>query len=189
MAIHYRPARIDDIQAVSDVYWQSVLDVYRAHGFGYKRQVNPLNPYYTFALQEEPDGFFVAEDGRNVVGATISWVRAHLWFLSHLFLPQPVRRDFFQPPCRATGRALASFIKGPGTESAQPRPNFPVHRRAAGEPRQSGRSSTAPIGRDPAGFRRRPSRRRREGSRASATDPQPVSHDPGSNRILAGSRR
>ena len=62
MPILYRPARIDDIQAVSDVYWQSVLDVYEAHGFGYKRQVYPLNPYYAFALQEEPEGFFVAED-------------------------------------------------------------------------------------------------------------------------------
>jgi GNAT superfamily N-acetyltransferase len=89
MPILYRPARIDDIQAVSDVYWQSVLDVYGAHGFGYKRQDYPLNPYYAFALQEEPDGFFVAEDTLKVVGATISWVRGHLWFLSHLFIMPP----------------------------------------------------------------------------------------------------
>jgi len=86
MSILYRPARIDDIQVVSDVYWQSVLDVYDAHGFGYKRRVYPLNPSYAYALQEEPDGFFVAEDGGKVVGATISWVRGHLWFLSHLFI-------------------------------------------------------------------------------------------------------
>jgi GNAT superfamily N-acetyltransferase len=86
MPILYRPARIDDIQVVSDVYWQSVLDVYRAHGFGYKRQDYPLNPYYAFALQEEPDGFFVAEDEGKVIGATISWVRGRLWFLSHLFI-------------------------------------------------------------------------------------------------------
>ncbi len=89
MAIIYRPARIDDIQGVSHVYWQSVLHVYDAHGFGYKRQVYPLNPYYASALQEEPGGFFVAEDEGTLVGATISWVRGHLWFLSHLFiLPQ-----------------------------------------------------------------------------------------------------
>ena len=86
MAILYRPARIDDIQRVSHVYWQSVLHVYDAHGFGYKRHVYPLNPYYAFALQEEPGGFFVAEDEGKVVGATISWVRGHLWFLSHLFI-------------------------------------------------------------------------------------------------------
>ena len=87
MAIHYRPARIDDIQAVSDAYWQSVLDVYRAHGFGYKKHdIYPLNPYYAFALLEEPEGFFVAEDAHNVVGAAISWVRGRLWFLSHLFI-------------------------------------------------------------------------------------------------------
>jgi GNAT superfamily N-acetyltransferase len=86
MAIHYRRAHIDDIQAVSDIYWKSLLEVYQAHGFGYKRQVYPLNPFYAFALKEEPEGFFVAEDGRNVVGATISWVRSHLWFLSHLFI-------------------------------------------------------------------------------------------------------
>ncbi len=86
MAILYRHPRIDDIQVVSDVYWQSILDVYRVHGFGYKGQVYPLNPYYAFALQEEPDGFFVAEDEGKVVGATISWVRGHHWFLSHLFI-------------------------------------------------------------------------------------------------------
>jgi ribosomal protein S18 acetylase RimI-like enzyme len=101
MAILYRPARIDDIQVVSDVYWQSVLDIYRAHGFGYKRQTYPLNPYYAFALQEEPDGFFVAEDAGKIVGATISWVRGRLWFLSHLFI-LPEHQD------KGVGKALLS---------------------------------------------------------------------------------
>lgn len=105
MPILYRPARIDDIQTVSDIYWQSVLDVYDAHGFGYKRQVYPLNPSYAFTLQEEPDGFFVAEDAHKVVGATISWVRGHHWFLSHLFIMPPYQGQGIGKAL--LGRALA----------------------------------------------------------------------------------
>ncbi len=86
MAITYRPAAEHDIQAVSDVYWASILDVYKRHGFDAQHDSLPVNPFYAFALQEEPQGFFVAVDGGKVVGATISWVRESFWFLSHLFV-------------------------------------------------------------------------------------------------------
>lgn len=86
MAVTYRPAADHDIQAVSDVYWASLLDTYQRHGFDAHRTALPVNPFYAFALREEPQGFFVAEDRGKVVGATISWVRQSLWFLSHLFI-------------------------------------------------------------------------------------------------------
>jgi GNAT superfamily N-acetyltransferase len=87
MNVTYRHAKMEDIQAVSDVYWASVSEVYRVHGFGTEHSVyHPVNPYYAFALREEPEGFFIAEDAQKVVGATISWVRGSLWFLSHLFI-------------------------------------------------------------------------------------------------------
>jgi GNAT superfamily N-acetyltransferase len=99
MAVTYRLARITDIQAVSDVYWESILDVYQRHGFEDRRPSYPVNPFYAFCLQEEPSGFFVAEEGTRLVGAAFSWVRGHLWFLSHLFI---------SPSCqgRGIGRTL-----------------------------------------------------------------------------------
>lgn len=86
MALVYRPAGTADIQAVSKVYWESVLDVYRRHGFEDRRPVYPVNPFYEFCLREEPEGFFVAEEDGSVIGAAFSWVRGHTWFLSHLFV-------------------------------------------------------------------------------------------------------
>lgn len=89
VAVTYRHARITDIQAVSDVYWSSILDVYHRHGFDDIRRSYPVNPFYGFCLAEEPEGFFVAEDAGNIIGAAFSWVRGHLWFLSHLFILPP----------------------------------------------------------------------------------------------------
>lgn len=86
MAVAYRAARIADLQAVSDVYWRSILDVYHRHGFEDRRPSYPLNPFYEFCLHEEPEGFFVAEDAGKIIGAAFSWVRGHVWFLSHLFI-------------------------------------------------------------------------------------------------------
>lgn len=86
MAVTYRTARTNDIRAVSDVYWTSVLDVYRRYGFEDRRLSYPVNPFYGFCLREEPEGFFVAEEEGKVIGAAFSWVRGHVWFLSHLFI-------------------------------------------------------------------------------------------------------
>lgn len=86
MAVTYHPARPEDIQAVSEVYWESILDVYQRHGFEDRRPAYPVNPFYEFCLVEEPEGFFVAEEDGKVVGAAFSWVRGHAWFLSHLFV-------------------------------------------------------------------------------------------------------
>ncbi len=89
MAIIYRTARTTDIQTVSEIYWESILDVYQRHGFEDRRPAYPVNPFYEFCLRQEPGGFFVAEEEGKVIGAVFSWVRGHVWFLSHLFVLPP----------------------------------------------------------------------------------------------------
>lgn len=86
MRVIYRPAQTADLQSVSDVYWQALTDVYRRHGFEDKKPFYSVNPFYAYVLRTEPHGFFVAEDGGNVAGAAISWMRGSFWFLSHLFV-------------------------------------------------------------------------------------------------------
>jgi GNAT superfamily N-acetyltransferase len=86
MGLSYRHARESDLQAVSEVYWDALLDVYRRHGFDDTRGSRTVNPFYDFCLGHEPQGFFVAEDTGGLVGAAFSWVRGRLWFLSHLFV-------------------------------------------------------------------------------------------------------
>lgn len=85
--ITYRPARSGDLSAVSEIYRTALTDVYLRHGFPDETLLpQGANLFYAFILREEPEGFFVAEDAGRVIGATYSWVRGHLWFLSHLFI-------------------------------------------------------------------------------------------------------
>ncbi|MGH8245559.1 MAG: hypothetical protein ACREUU_03905 [Gammaproteobacteria bacterium] len=67
MEIDYRHARLDDVSAVSTVWADAVNALNQRHGFGNK-PLNPVapNPYYAFALKEEPEGFWVAEDAGEV---------------------------------------------------------------------------------------------------------------------------
>lgn len=87
MTVSFRRARYEDIQGVAEVYRSSISEIYSRHGFA-DTQIIPsgINPFYVFVLQEEPEGFFVAEDAGRVVGATFSWMRGSLWYLSHLFI-------------------------------------------------------------------------------------------------------
>lgn len=93
MAVIYRPAQAEDVQAVSDVYWQALLRVYGRHGFEDIRPFYPVNPFYAFALKVEPAGFFVAADGGRVIGAAICWTRGSFWYLSHLFILPAYQRQ------------------------------------------------------------------------------------------------
>jgi ribosomal protein S18 acetylase RimI-like enzyme len=87
MDIDYRHARLDDVSAVSTVWADAVNALNQRHGFG-NSPLNPVppNPYYAFALTEEPDGFWVAEDAGEIIGYALSWVRHSLWFLGMLFV-------------------------------------------------------------------------------------------------------
>ncbi len=87
MNIIYRVAKPGDISAAAQVYSRAVNDLYERHGLGDQvvQLVQP-NPYYAFCLQEEPDGFWVAENETEIVGMAISWLRGSFWFLGCLFI-------------------------------------------------------------------------------------------------------
>jgi ribosomal protein S18 acetylase RimI-like enzyme len=62
-------------------------DLYERHGLTDQVvQFFRPNPYYAFCLQEEPDGFWVAENGTEIVGMAIAWLRGSFWFLGCLFI-------------------------------------------------------------------------------------------------------
>ena len=85
--IIYRPARAADIPDVARVYREALSGLNRRHGYEYHSvKIRPVNPFYAFTLEHEPDQFQVAESEGVVVGAAISWTRPPLWFLSHLFI-------------------------------------------------------------------------------------------------------
>jgi GNAT superfamily N-acetyltransferase len=85
--IIYRTAGTDDLPAVAQIYRKALADIYKRHGFQDKTFLpRGINPFYAFMLNEEPGGFFIAEDSGKIIGATFSWIRENLWFLSHLFI-------------------------------------------------------------------------------------------------------
>ncbi len=93
--IGYRRARLDDVPAVSKVIADAINALNQRHGFGDERvSAAPPHPYFAFAIQEEPEGFWVAESAGEVVGFTHSWLRGPFWFLAHLFI---------SPSCQGTG--------------------------------------------------------------------------------------
>lgn len=87
MNIIYRPAKPDDIPTAAKVFSTALNDLYQRHGLGDQivQSIQP-NPYYAFCLQEEPEGFWVAESGSEIVGMAISWLRGSFWFLACLFI-------------------------------------------------------------------------------------------------------
>ena len=83
MAVTYRHAKMEDIQAISDVCWASILEVYAFMGLDQQLGLSSGKPLLRLCPGgKSPRAFFIAEDAQKVVGATISWVRGSLWFLS-----------------------------------------------------------------------------------------------------------
>jgi GNAT superfamily N-acetyltransferase len=83
----YRTAGTNDQPAVAQIYRKALADIYKRHGFPDEKLLpRGVNPFYDYILKEEPEGFFVAEDSGKIIGATFSWIRETLWFLSHLFI-------------------------------------------------------------------------------------------------------
>ena len=109
--IIYRPARFEDIPDVARVYREALSGLNRRHGYEYRSvKTRPVNPFYAFTLEHEPEQFQVAESGGGIVGAAISWSRPPLWFLSHLFIEPRFQNG-------GIGRSLLKrvlvFAKGP----------------------------------------------------------------------------
>jgi ribosomal protein S18 acetylase RimI-like enzyme len=82
-----RPARADDLAAITRVRAEATNLVRERHGFG-ERRIDPATPepFYRYALEHEPEGFLVAEADGAVIGMAIAWVRDWLWFLGYLFI-------------------------------------------------------------------------------------------------------
>ncbi len=87
MAILYRQAKPQDIDSACRVFAEAIDDLDRRHGF-FEGPTNPLlpNPLYGFMLSKVPEAFWVAEDNGEIVGYSVSWIRASLWFLMDLFI-------------------------------------------------------------------------------------------------------
>lgn len=70
------------------MYRRSSGEIFGRFGYASQQDISStINPFYEFTLRHEPEGFRVAVDEHDaVIGTAISWVRAPLWFLSHLFI-------------------------------------------------------------------------------------------------------
>jgi GNAT superfamily N-acetyltransferase len=85
MAIIYRRARVEDLQRAGELIVCSINDLCKRHGFGPIAAVRPP-AFALFSLTADPDGLWVAEDDRQIVGFAFSWVCGDLWFLAQLFV-------------------------------------------------------------------------------------------------------
>jgi ribosomal protein S18 acetylase RimI-like enzyme len=119
--VTYRAARSDDIAGIAEVHRAAYNALSRRHGFP-ELPAGPPNPFFTFSVQEEPEGCWVAEDGATIVGFAISWLRSDFWFLACLFIApslqgQSVGRALIERalahPGHAANRALITLAYNP----------------------------------------------------------------------------
>jgi GNAT superfamily N-acetyltransferase len=85
MDITYRPATYDDLEEAGRVVQEAGNELRVRHG----RQPWPAPPpiaFPKFCLAEDPDGLWVAEHRKIIVGFGFSWMTEKYWFLSQLFV-------------------------------------------------------------------------------------------------------
>jgi GNAT superfamily N-acetyltransferase len=85
MSVALRPARADELQRAQELIVSSINDLTVRHGFGAMASVRPA-AFQLFSFNEDPGGFWIAEDGGEIVGTAFSWVCGDLWFLAELFI-------------------------------------------------------------------------------------------------------
>lgn len=85
MAIVYRPARADELQATQEHIVRSVNDLTVRHGFGPMASVRTPD-FQMFSLNDDPGGLWTAEENGELVGSAFSWTCGDLWFLAELFI-------------------------------------------------------------------------------------------------------
>ncbi|HVH75589.1 MAG TPA: GNAT family N-acetyltransferase [Stellaceae bacterium] len=105
-----RRATIGDIGDIDRLVRTALNTSSREHGFP-EIPPGPPNPFYAFAIAEEPEGAFVAEEAGAVVGVAVRWLRPPAWFLAHLFV-DPRRHG------QGHGRRLIERVLAEGGEDA-----------------------------------------------------------------------
>jgi len=87
MQVNYRLARRDDLSEVATVRAEAFNDLNRRRGFADQQlPAKPPHPFFEFALEEEREGFWVAEIDSRGVGMALCWVCDRYWFLGYLFV-------------------------------------------------------------------------------------------------------
>ena len=119
MSVALRPARADELQRAQELIVSSINDLTERHGFGAMASVRPAD-FQLFSWNEDPSGFWIAEDRGEIVGTAFSWVCGDLWFLAELFIAPRMQgsgigRELLRRALRhadqmgATTRALITF--------------------------------------------------------------------------------
>ncbi len=85
MTVVFRPARAEEIERTQQLVVRSINDLTQRHGYGEMATVRPAQ-FQSFSLQDDPDGFWVAEENGEMLGSAFSWVCGDLWFLAELFV-------------------------------------------------------------------------------------------------------
>jgi GNAT superfamily N-acetyltransferase len=85
MSVTLRSARANELQRAQELVVSSINDLTERHGFGAMASVRP-GGFQLFSFNEDPGGFWIAEDGGEIVGTAFSWVCGDLWFLAELFI-------------------------------------------------------------------------------------------------------
>jgi GNAT superfamily N-acetyltransferase len=124
VAGEYRPGQRADALALTQVWAESFGELAKRHGFEGPSPVTAGNPLYEFTAEHAPDGFWVAEEGGQPIGFTISFVHGSCWYLSSLFIRpghqnQGLGRGLMEralqteQPAGTTNRALVTFAYNP----------------------------------------------------------------------------
>jgi ribosomal protein S18 acetylase RimI-like enzyme len=85
MPVAYRPARTEEIERAEELVVRSINNLTERHGFGPLASLRPPE-FQLFSLNDDPDGFWMAEDAGQMLGFAFSWVCGDLWFLAELFV-------------------------------------------------------------------------------------------------------
>jgi GNAT superfamily N-acetyltransferase len=141
MAIVYRPARADELQATQQLIVGSINDLTERHGFGAMATVRTPE-FQLFSLSDDPGGLWTAEEDGEIVGSAFAWACGDLWFLAELFVSpdrqskgignELLRRMLDHATARgASCRALLTFTFNRTSQAIYIRhgmfPRFPVY--------------------------------------------------------------
>jgi ribosomal protein S18 acetylase RimI-like enzyme len=85
MAVRFRPARIEDLERADNLVVRSINDLTERHAFGPMAVSRPPD-FQAFSLKDDPEGLWLAEDEKDMLGFAWSWVCDDLWFLAQLFV-------------------------------------------------------------------------------------------------------